>query len=285
MAANTNGGGVSGTNSLWFGGAGSRFATTRGVNAFAGGAINFSLRMADGADYPWEAADLPGEGVVLEYSVNGGTNWSTLLTLNGVTNAQWTSPLVTLPIAARSTNTLFRWRQLANSGASFDHWALDDVNIAIPTPPAITGPPLDHITLQGANATFDVAATGSAPLRFQWQFNGVNLAGQTNAILDLPGAYPTNAGSYAVVVNNPAGTAPGSPASLGIFGLGFANEIAQFSIAGPLGNQYRVEYRDSLSDTNWSVLTNLSLSASPTILADTNSQVLTNRVYRLIQLP
>ncbi len=36
---------------------------------------------------------------------------------------------VTAVITARSANTQFRWRQLLNSGTTFDHWAIDDLQI------------------------------------------------------------------------------------------------------------------------------------------------------------
>jgi len=58
-----------------FGGTGSRYAITRPLNTSQGANIEFYLRIANGTSYPWEKADLPGEGIVLEYSTNGGSNW------------------------------------------------------------------------------------------------------------------------------------------------------------------------------------------------------------------
>ena len=57
----------------------------------------------------------------------------------------------------------------------------------------------------GANATFVVAATGSAPLSFQWRRNGAALAGATNATLALLNVTPADAGSYTADVTNSAG--------------------------------------------------------------------------------
>lgn len=45
---------------------------------------------------------------------------------------------------------------------------------------AITSQPADQIMDSGATVTFTAAATGTAPLGYQWRFNDADLAGQTN---------------------------------------------------------------------------------------------------------
>ena len=66
VLATNIGGKVSGVNSLWFGDAGTRSATSRPLDPSSGGSINFYLRFGNGSN-PWETADLPAEGVVLGY--------------------------------------------------------------------------------------------------------------------------------------------------------------------------------------------------------------------------
>src|SRR5450759_2149528 len=41
--------------------------------------------------------------------------------------------------------------------------------------PVITTQPTNQIVLNGSNVTFNVAAAGTAPFTYQWQFNGTNL--------------------------------------------------------------------------------------------------------------
>ncbi len=48
-------------------------------------------------------------------------------------------------------------------------------------------------------------ANGRPAPSYQWQFNGVNLAGQTNATLTLAAVQTNRAGTYSVVVTNQAG--------------------------------------------------------------------------------
>ena len=51
-----------------------------------------------------------------------------------------------------------------------------------------------------------VSAGGSAPLRYQWRFNGTNLPGATNAALTFVSAQLANSGGYSVVITNVAGS-------------------------------------------------------------------------------
>ncbi|HEX4644257.1 MAG TPA: immunoglobulin domain-containing protein, partial [Verrucomicrobiae bacterium] len=80
--------------------------------------------------------------------------------------------------------------------------------------PAITTQPQSQTTAAGSSVTFTVAATGTAPLGFQWRFNGANLSGATNPTLTLANVQPAQAGSYSVRVSNPYGSAQSGNAQL-----------------------------------------------------------------------
>ena len=113
-------------NALWFNGTGDRSATTFPIDVRAGGEVTFDFRASDGA-FPWELNDF-GENTVLEYSINGVTYVELLLLTNSLIQ-DWISVDVTIPSAAQSCGTQFRWRQLSNSGGNFDNWAIDNVCI------------------------------------------------------------------------------------------------------------------------------------------------------------
>src|SRR6185436_11813397 len=153
---------VSGVNSLWFGGNVSRFATTRPLNLTAGGLISFYLRFANGGGFPWEMADLPDEGVVLEYSVNDGSNWVEIARFTDETFRAWTQSFLPIPPQAQTAPVLLRWRQLNNSGDQNDHWALDDVRVrAVTGPPQILAQPNPVSAIVGADVQFSVSAAGT----------------------------------------------------------------------------------------------------------------------------
>ena len=77
---------------------------------------------------------------------------------------------------------------------------------------AITSTPLSRTNNPGTTATFFVSVFGTAPFTFQWQRNGTNLmnggniSGATSSNLTLNPALPSDAGSYTVVISNPAGS-------------------------------------------------------------------------------
>jgi len=81
--------------------------------------------------------------------------------------------------------------------------------------PVITVQPTNQVVQQGSNAVFNVTATGTAPLSYQWWFNATNkLAASTNTTLTVTNVQSTNTGNYTVVVTNVAGSVTSSVASL-----------------------------------------------------------------------
>jgi len=86
--------------------------------------------------------------------------------------------------------------------------------------PNITGQPQNQIVSVGSNATFSVTATGTAPLSYQWSFNGTPIANATNATLTLVNVQTNQAGNYNVVITNLAGTYSSGVASLTVNQLG-----------------------------------------------------------------
>jgi enediyne biosynthesis protein E4 len=58
----------------------------------------------------------------------------------------------------------------------------------------------------GADVTLTALASGTAPVYYQWQFDRVDLPGETNAGLRLASLQLTNAGDYTVIVRDTTGT-------------------------------------------------------------------------------
>ena len=87
---------------------------------------------------------------------------------------------------------------------------------AVVNPPVITSQPLDQNVAAGSAVTFSVAATGTAPLSYQWQFNGANIAGATGSSYTKASVQSADAGNYTVKVANAAGTVTSAPAALAV---------------------------------------------------------------------
>jgi hypothetical protein len=89
------------------------------------------------------------------------------------------------------------------------------LNLAITTQPApVTVPAV------GGTASFSVAATGLAPLTYQWRKDGIALPGADQATLNLKNVSPAQIGKYTVVVGDASGkTVTSNEASLSITGV------------------------------------------------------------------
>ncbi len=83
--------------------------------------------------------------------------------------------------------------------------------------PSITTQPANRTVSVGQTATFIVSASGTAPLSYQWQQNGVDISGANAATYTTP---PTsdadNGAQFRVVVSNSSGTATSNSATLTI---------------------------------------------------------------------
>ncbi len=78
--------------------------------------------------------------------------------------------------------------------------------VTLNTPVSIAQQPVGVSVNPGASAILSVVASGTVPISYQWSKNGVPLAGATTSSLLLAGAQALDAGSYAVVVSNVAGS-------------------------------------------------------------------------------
>lgn len=131
------------------------------------------------------------------------------VTATGVTpiHYQWLLDGAALPGATSSSlilsNTLPEQAGLYSVVVSNDYTTLTSSNALLEIDPlGILGQPGDRSVVQRGTTTFTVTAIGASPLRYQWQFNGMGLAGATNSSLVLKDVQLTQAGAYAALVGN-----------------------------------------------------------------------------------
>ena len=92
----------------------------------------------------------------------------------------------------------------------------DNVRVEVPVPlsPGISGQPQNVSVYPLQDASFSVAATGGAPLSFQWRFNGTNIPGATVNSYTRANVQAEEVGFYSVVVSNSYGSIASSNAAL-----------------------------------------------------------------------
>jgi hypothetical protein len=82
----------------------------------------------------------------------------------------------------------------------------------IPLAPYLLSQPASQSVVRGESPTLSVTAAGTAPLFYEWSWNGAPLAGATASSLTLTNVQFNQAGSYGVTVTNPAGSVTSSNA-------------------------------------------------------------------------
>ena len=164
-----------------------------------------------------------------------------------------------------------------------------NATLTVLVPPAITTQPSNQTATVGAKSSFTVTATGTAPLAYQWAFDGTSLVGATDGTLLLTNVQPAQAGSYAVVITNVVGSITSSVATLTVLSTGAIINLSSveptISISFPsqAGSNYVLEYKNTLADLVWTPLPPVVTGTGGIIvLQDTNPPV-TSRFYRVLR--
>ena len=175
-------------------------------------------------------------------------------------------------------------------------------------PPSIIVQPASQSVAIGAVASFNVLASGTEPLSYQWRkdgtnlSNGGNISGVTTPTLQIVSVGTNDVGSFNVAVSSPYGAATSAAASLSLIPLGITNQPISRSVpAGtnvafvvgatgytPISYQWRFNQTDLLGQTNTSLaLTNVqSWNAGEYDAVVTNAySALTSAVATLMVLP
>src|SRR5438876_4245512 len=142
------------------------------------------------------------------------------------------------------------------------------------TAPSITSQPGSQSVTAGQTASFSVAATGTAPLNYQWKKNGVAVNGAISSAYSTPATSNSdNGGQFTVVVSNSAGSVTSSAAILTVNVSIPPLQVTSSQLSGgTAGTTYSATLSASggTSPYSWSVSsgtlpTGLSLSSSGTL--------------------
>src|SRR6266853_492515 len=154
---------------------------------------------------------------------------------NGVAISGATSSSYTTAATASSDNgAQFTVVVTNTAGSVTSSPAILTVNVA-PVAPSITTQPASQTVTAGQTATFTVAATGTAPMSYQWQKNTVAIGGATSSSYTTPATTSADNGAqFTVVVTNTAGSVTSSAATLTISPV--ARVVVNVTTFGATGN-------------------------------------------------
>jgi uncharacterized repeat protein (TIGR03803 family) len=148
-----------------------------------------------------------GDGTVFEITPDGTLR--TLIALAGTNGS--------LPVAALATGSDTNLYGTTCQGGSGGGGVIYRLNVA--TPLSIAQQPADLAVPLGANAVFQISATGAEPISYQWRFNGLDRSNATNSVLTIANAQLSDAGSYSVVLANYSGSVTSRVATLSVGGF------------------------------------------------------------------
>ncbi len=228
-----------------------------------------------------------GNNLVISVTV-GGTNQTGFqwqkdgANLDGATNAN-----LIVPSTALSDSGNYSVVINGSSGAVTSSVA----PVTVLASPKILSNPVDQKLLRGGTANLAVIATGSE-LKFQWQFNGLDLSGATNANLVLADAQAAQSGRYAVRVSNAVGTALTTPASLSVVTpplvMDMISSAAQpdqtFNLTMNVDPGFNYELQATTDFIQWQTVTKFAADGMVD-LTDADSTNFPTRFYRLSWTP
>jgi hypothetical protein len=190
-----------------------------------------------------------------------------------ITSSQTSSPQLTggsMPVG-QSTTTHLETISMSGTG--------------VPVGPSITTQVASQTVTVGQTATFSVAASGEAPLSYQWQKNGMAISGATSATYTTPVTTTSDSGSqFSAVISNSTRSVTSDTATLTVTASAVAPSIttqpasqtvtagqtATFSVTStgtaPPSYQWR---KNGISITG---ATSASYTTPPTAISDSGSQ-------------
>jgi hypothetical protein len=204
--------------------------------------------------------------------------------LTGATNA-------TLLLPRTTTNVAGPYKAILSNPVGSVTSVVAVLTVLAPTGvPQITSQPQSKTIRAGESASFTVGATGNATLYYQWYLgaspntNGLILGATGTAYSTL--AISTNT-SYWVSVHNSLGLVDSAPAFVTVLpaqtpklSLQILAGYPVIGLDGKVGTNYVIQYKNSLTDSNWTLLLNFTLSADPLTLFDTSATGVPRRYYR-----
>ena len=108
-----------------------------------------------------------------------------------------------------------------NGGTPADYnWTVVNATITSVSNVVIQTQPQSQTNVVGSSVQFQILASGSPPLAYQWQFNGTNLTdnahvtGSQSTNLTISSVMVSDAGNYQAIVTNACGSVTSTPAAL-----------------------------------------------------------------------
>jgi len=159
----------------------------------------------------WDVTNTLPPGITVQGASLVGNLW----VVNDANAVKGVLTISGTPTATGSFNfTVEGWENTNRSGNVTG--GATTINVVAPTgvAPSVSSQPASQTVDAGSSVTLKVAGAGSAPLSYQWQFNGTPIVGATASTYAMSSVQVGNAGTYTVVITNSAGSVTSQGATL-----------------------------------------------------------------------
>ncbi|MDD3584244.1 MAG: immunoglobulin domain-containing protein, partial [Kiritimatiellae bacterium] len=185
--------------------------------------------------------------VALFNATNGTPSWATY---TGGANADKITALARAPQAFIIGGLTFSPNWVG--GGFWDEWTKEAPSYTLsfgfaalwqpgaPLAPTFTAEPADRTAQEGTSVTFSAAATGTAPLFYRWQRNGVPIPGATASNYTFTAAYEDNDAAYTCTASNHVGTVTSRAALLTVIPMGTLTVSLSPTDATARGARWRI---------------------------------------------
>src|SRR5436305_124170 len=167
-----------------------------------------------------------GQTATFTVVANGTTPMTYQWKKNGMAISGATSSGYTTPATTSSDNGAQFTVVVSNVAGSSTSSAATLTVSAAAVAPSITMQPANQTVTAGQTAMFSVAATGTAPLAYQWNKNNVAIGGANSSSYATPATTSSDNGrQFTVIVSNAAGSATSSAAMLTVSAAAVAPSV------------------------------------------------------------
>jgi len=252
------------------------------VVAIAGGYFSWLAVRADGRVYDSYGGERPGLTNAIAVSGSWGNDGHVNLALKADhTVVGWGFDAFTGPVPAGLSNVV----AIAAGGCH---------NLALLGcgRPFLAERPLSRTVVMRTGTCFRVQATGTLPLHYQWQHNGVDITGANGHRLFLTNLQPQQAGEYRVVVSNAYGQVASESATLNLVPLQIDRQpksvsqhvggTATFNVAVRGAEPWHYQWRHNGTELPGATSHELTLDNLAFTHAGTYSVVITNAYGQLL---
>lgn len=208
-------------------------------NSFGGGSATLDLTIAAG-----NAPHITTQPGNQSATIGGGATFT--VTATGATSYQWRKDGNNISGATGATLTL---NNLATTDAGKYTVVVSNVAGSVTSdeatltvnPPnsgaAIATQPVSQTVAAGTKCVLSVAASGTAPLSYQWRRNGSAVSGATSDTLTINHTWNDNAGDYSVTVTNAFGAVTSNIATVAV------KNVEYFGTLGANGGSFALYVR------------------------------------------